>query len=183
MAQHPIEVAVVNATQVNKAPFREEIKQYVREFGSVALFRTYDLINTPNALIGGVFYRYDSLDLITADNGTTCVHDLSARRFKKQTLAVAGSTVFTASSVAGTNTITATTDGLLVPSVTPQYVMFTPANNITGPASITFDAWPTLNFNSPLGNALNSDEVVAGIPYMLRVTSTDIRIQFSGATW
>lgn len=83
MVAHPIEVAIANGAAVNKATVREEVKQYPREFGTVAAFRLSDLPNVPNALIAGALYRYDSTDTTSADNGATVVLDASSRRYKK----------------------------------------------------------------------------------------------------
>ena len=91
----------------------------------------------------------------------------------------------TASSVAGMpNAITAVSNGLTTPSATPQYVYLTPASNSTGAVAIVFDAFASLAVKTPLGAALDANNtLVANIPYLLRVTSTDIRIQSSGASW
>jgi hypothetical protein len=90
---------------------------------------------------------------------------------------VAGSTIFKASGVAGTNAITAATNGMAAPSATPQYLDFTPALDSTAAVSITLDAFGALSVKSPWGNALDADnKFKAAIPYLLRVTSTDIRI-------
>lgn len=183
MTQHPIETTVVNGAQVNKSTFREEIKQYPREFGTAAAFRLHGLPNTPNALIAGTLYKYDAADLTTPDNGTTCVLDASSRRFKRQAASVLGSTLFTASSVAGTNAVTCNTDGMATLSATPQLIWIVFVNNNTGAMTIGFDGAASVALKSPLGNALASDEVLAGPPYLLRVTATDARIMFSGATW
>lgn len=91
----------------------------------------------------------------------------------------------TASSVAGTaNAITAVSNGLTAPSATPQYVWLTPASNSTGAVAIVFDAFGSLAVKNPLGAALDANNtLIAGIPYLLRVTSAEIRIQSSGASW
>jgi hypothetical protein len=90
MPLHPIETTVIDTVNVVKDPFREELKQNPREFGSVATFRTYDLPNTPNALIAGRLYSYDASDVTTTDDGLNCVHDAASRRYKLKTTVVSG---------------------------------------------------------------------------------------------
>lgn len=82
MVSHPIRTILANSIDPNKALLRPEIEQYPREFTDVATFRTYDLPGVPNAIIAGRLWRFDALDLATADDGVSCVHDASARRYK-----------------------------------------------------------------------------------------------------
>jgi len=183
MPDHPIDAILATGVTVQKALLKLELKKYARDFVDATTFRTYDLPNVTIAVIGGQLYLFDPLDLATADNGTTCIHDASARRFKRQSAAVAGSTIFKASNVAGTNTITCDTDGLDTLSATSQFVRIKPANTVTGPATIAFDVQAAIALLSPTGAALANGEFIAAVPYILEVTSTDARILGSGATW
>lgn len=176
MTSHPIEAVLVNGITVNKAALREELKQNIRDFGTVANFRTYDLPNVPKAIIANSLYYFDSLDFVTADNGTTCVHDAMARRFKKVTLSVAGETLFRQTAIAGSaNALQVTTNGMAIPSATPQIVLITPSANNPGAATIVFDGGAVLPLLSNTGAALNADELLAR-PTFVSVTSTDTRI-------
>ena len=183
MAVHPIEGVVIDATNVVKDPFREEIKQLPREFGTAANFRTYDLPNTPNMLIAGKLFAYDAADVTTADDGVTCIHDAASRRFKIVPVVVAGYTVFEATVIAGTaDAIEATVPGMATLSATPQFIWVTPTANNTGAATIKFNGGAFVSLKSPMGVALAADEWISGVPYMIRATSTDARIR-TGASW
>lgn len=119
MPLHPIETIVIDAVTVVKDPFREELKQVPREFGTAAVFRTYDLPNTPNALIGGKLFSYDAADATTADDGVNCVHDAALRRFKLKTTVVSGAAAIaftdgdTARRVTVTNSLVSATSRIL----------------------------------------------------------------------
>ncbi len=91
MTTHPIDALIVDGAPVSKSAFRAELRNYVREFTSVANFRTYDLSSTPDVLIAGVVWKYDSTDFVTADDGVSCILDLSSRRYKKQSTGGGGS--------------------------------------------------------------------------------------------
>jgi len=83
MATHPLDAILATGVSVSKASFKTELKKYARDWDTVVLFRTYDLPEVLIAVVAGLLYKYDPLDLVTADNGTTCIHDSSARRFKR----------------------------------------------------------------------------------------------------
>jgi hypothetical protein len=91
----------------------------------------------------------------------------------------------TATSVAGTaNAITATSNGFTAPSATAQYGWITPGLNSTGAVTIAYDAFGALPLKTPSGAALDADNcLVAGIPYLVRFMTEEIRIQTSGASW
>ena len=176
MPLHPIEAVLVNAVTVNKATLREELKQNVRDFGSVANFRTYDLPNVPKAVINNSLYYFDATDFISADNGNSVVWDVMARRFKKVTLAVAGETLFRQTAIAGSaNALAITSNGLASLSATPQLILITPAANNTLAATIAYDGGAVLPLLSNIGNPLAADELIAR-PTLVSATSTDTRI-------
>lgn len=181
MADHPLDAILLTGSSVVKASLRSEIKKYARDFVDATTFRTYDLPGVTLAVIEGQLYLYDPLDLTTPDNGSTCIHDLSARRFKRQSASVAGSTLFTASSVAGINAVTANTDGMPSPSATKRYVIIVFANDNTGAMTIAFDGGAALDLEID-GAAIPSGTVIAGKRYLLEVTSTDVQIILSGLT-
>lgn len=184
MASHPIEAVLVNGVNVNKAALIAEIKAYVRDFGDAADFRLYSLDGVDTAIINDALYTYDPLDLVTADNGTTCVHDLDGRRFKLNTLSVAGETIFRATAVAGSaNAPELTTNGLDTLSATPQLILVVFVSNNSGAMTIKYDAQAAGDLKSPSGAALANGEVLAGRPYLISATSTESRIYLSGVTW
>lgn len=90
MPAHPLDAILANGVAVNKASTKSEVKKYSRDWGLAANFRTYDLPDTTIAVINGYLFIYDPADLTTADNGVSCVHDASARRFKRQESEVTG---------------------------------------------------------------------------------------------
>lgn len=176
MALHPLEAVLVNGVTVSKAALKEELKQNVRDFGSVVNFRTYDLPNVPKAIIANSLYYYDATDFTSADNGTTVVLDAMARRFKKVTLSVAGETIFRQTAIGGSaNALTITSNGLAALSATPQLIIITPTAPNTGPATIAYDGGAVLSLKSNTGAALAADELLAR-PTIISVTSTDSRI-------
>lgn len=183
MTAHPLDAIFVTGSAVNKALVKAELKKYARDFVDATTFRTYDLPGVSIAVIAGQLFLYDAADLVTADNGATCILDASSRRFKRQSAAVAGSTIFTASSVSGTNTITCASNGMAAYSATVQFLYIKLANTISGAATIAIDALGTLDFKSPTGAALATGEAVAGVPMLLAITSTDARIVATGLTW
>lgn len=173
MPLHPIETVVIDAVTVVKDPFREELKQVPREFGTAAVFRTYDLPNTPNALIGGKVFTYDAADVSTPDNGVTCVHDTASRRFKVQSVVVAGNTVFLATAVGGgPNAVTATAAGMAALSATPQLVLIKPVALNTGAMTIAWNGGSAIAAVSPGGAALAADEFDPARYYFILVTAT-----------
>lgn len=180
---HPIDAILATGVSVSKALLKAEMKKLARDWVDATTFRTYDLPGVAIAVIAGQLYLYDSTDLVTADNGTTCIFDASSRRFKRQSAAVAGSTIFTASAVSGTNAITCTSDGMAALSATVQFLYIKLANTITVSATLTIDAFATLALKSPAGVALADGEAVAGVPMLLAITSTDARIVATGMTW
>lgn len=74
-------------------------------------------------------------------------------------------------SVAGTNTIT----GSLTPDIgsysAGMWVIFTPANTITGAATLNIDSLGALDIQKANGDALVSGDLVAGIPALLVLDS------------
>lgn len=185
MALHPLEQIIISGLPVDKAALKAELKKVAREFDTVAAVRTYDLTGVANILIGGAIWYFDPLDLASADDGVTVIIDFALHRFKPKATGGGGTVqIPTASSVAGTNAITATSNGLTTPSAVAQYVWLTPVNSSTGAVAIIFDAFGSLAVKTPLGAALDANNtLVAGIPYLLRVTNAEIRIQSSGASW
>lgn len=181
MPDHPIDAILTTGVQVVKASLRAELKKYARDFVDAATFNTYDLPGVTLAVIEGQLYLYDPTDLTTPDNGTTCILDASSRRFKRQSAATAGATLFRASSVAGTNTVTASTDGMPSPSATPRLVLIEFANDNSGAMTIAFDGGAALDLEID-GGAIPTGTVLAGKSYVLEVTSTDVQIILSGAS-
>lgn len=177
MTAHPIHAVFVDGTPVSKDDAREEVKQYPREFLTATAVRTYDLDNTPNVLIAGKLFAYDSTDTTTADDGVFCVHDLTHRRFKIIPASVVGSTAFIASAIAGTaNSIDATVPGLSALSSTPQFVWVTPALNNTTTAQIKFNGGSYVPLVRDDGTALSANDVVADHKLLLAATSTSAQI-------
>ena len=176
MPDHPLDAIFVTGTQVNKALVKTELKKYARDFVDAVTFRTYDLPGVPIAVIAGQLYLYDAADLITADNGTTCILDASSRRFKRQSAAVAGSTMFLQTALAGTvNALQVTTDAMATLSATRQFIWILPSGNNTLAVTIAFDGAAAVDLKSNVGSALAADELQAR-PTLLAVTSTDARI-------
>lgn len=163
MAIHPIETVIVDANNVDKEPFREEMKQYPREFTDAATFNTFDLPNTPNALIGGVLFAFDPADVTTPDNGVSCIHDAAARRFKRAVILLP-STRYIGIAVAGTAQAIEITTSEAISSIEEfSTVLWTPAANITGPdPTAEVDTVPPLPIKSPTGAALAADEIFVG---------------------
>ena len=184
MVDHPIVSVLVDGSNVNKGAFRDAMKKAVFAYGEAADFRLYSLPDVTSAIINDDLYRYDPLDLVTADNGTTCIHDADGRRFKKNTLAVAGETLFRGTYSAGVATAPEfTTNGLAILSSTPQLVLVVFNADSTGAMTVKFDAQSAVSLKSPGGSAIASGEGLAGRPYLLSVTSTEARIYMSGVTW
>lgn len=180
MPDHPLNAILVDGLQPNKAALRDELKRYARDFEDAATFNTYDLPGVTLAVIDGQLFLYDPLDLTSPDNGTTTILDASSRRFKRQSAAIAGSAIFRASAVAGTNSITFTTDGMPVASATRRLVLLYPVNTITGPATVAADGAAAVPLLSPTGNALATGEVVDDFPYLISMNNVDARIVASG---
>lgn len=182
---HPIEAVIVNGASVDKAVLRAELKKYARDYGTAVAFRLLSLSGVEAAVIADKLYYYDAADLSTADNGTTCIHDVDGRRFKQATVSatVAGATVFEASSVSGTDTVTCTTDDMPSPSSTASWLMVVFANTNTGAMTINPDGAGAIALKDRAGGALGAGAVIAAVPYLVRVTSTECRIYLSGATW
>lgn len=184
MTLHPIETILVNGVSVNKGALRDYAKRLVYDFGDAADFRTYSLAGVETAIIEDALYTYDASDLVSADNGTTCIHDLDGRRFKLNTLSVAGETIFRATAVGGTaNDPEITTNGLATLSATPQLILVVFASSNSGAMTIKWDAQAAQALKSPGGSALASGEVLAGRPYLISVTSAEARIYMTGVTW
>lgn len=182
--QHPITEVLVNGVSVNKGAFRDAMKKAVMDYGDSADFRLYSLPGVESAIINDALYRFDPDDLVTADNGTTCVHDADGRRFKLITLTVAGETIFRGTVTGGTaNAPEITTNGLDTLSATPQLILVVFSQSNTGAMQIKYDAQALGALKSPSGAALANGEVLAGRPYLLSVTSTESRIYLSGVTW
>jgi hypothetical protein len=181
MPDHPLEAILTTGLDVNKAALKAELKNYARDWLDVVTFRTYDLPGVIIAVIDGQLYEYDPLDLITADNGTTCIHDASARRFKRQSAATAGSTLFRASAVAGTNAVTADTDGMPALSATPRLLLIEFANDNTGAMTIALDGGAAVAIQIH-GAAIPTGTIIANIPYVLEVTSTSAQVILPGLT-
>ena len=162
MAVHPIEAVVIDNVEVDKEPFREEIRQYLREFLTAVNFRTYDLPNTPNALIDGVLFSYDAADLTTADNGVSCVHDASARRFKTVPVSIP-SNRYIGITVGGTaQAITIATSQALSSITQYSTVLWKAAANITGAnPTAAVDTVSALPIKSPTGGSLAAYEIHA----------------------
>ena len=182
---HPADAVYVNGVAVSKAAVRTLIRSLPYDFVTAANLRTYDLDNTTDCLISGVIYRYDSTDLVTADDGVTCIVDLGGRRWKRITLTVAGETIFRQQSFqAGStaNAIKITTNGISILSATPQLCLIIPNANNTTAATIQFDAQAAVAIQRWNGNALQADEAVNGVPLLLNVTNTAATIYASGLT-
>jgi hypothetical protein len=184
MVDHPIVSVLVDGSNVNKGAFRDAMKKAVFAYGNAAAFRLYSLPDVTSAIIADDLYRYDPLDLVTADNGTTCIHDADGRRFKLNTLSVAGETIFRATAVGGTaNDPEITTNGLATLSATPQLILVVFASSNSGAMTIKWDAQAAQALKSPGGSALANGEVLAGRPYLISVTSAEARIYMTGVTW
>lgn len=185
MAVHPIEAVIIDGVDVDKDLTREELRQYPREFGTAAVLRTFDLPNTPNVIIAGKNFSYDSADTTTPDDGVTCIHDAAHRRFKIVPVTILGSTMFIASAVAGTATsLDVTVIGMSSLSASPQFVWVTPNVNITGPAQIAFNGSVSyVPIVRDSGATLAADDMLAGRKYLLAVTSTSAQIWASSATF
>ncbi len=187
MTTHPIDALIIDGVNVSKSAFRNELRQYVREFTSVANFRTYDLSNTPDVLIAGVVWKYDSTDFTTADDGTTCILDLSSRRFKKISGSggsITGETLFRATAIGGSaNALTITSNGMGALSATPKLILVIPTSTNTLAVSAVIDGASSIPIVAPSGAALAAGEWLAGVPYLLSVTSTAATIFMSGAQW
>lgn len=181
MPNHPIDAILVTGLQPNKAALRSEIKNYARDWLDVATFRTYDLPGVIIAVINGQLYEYDPLDLTTPDNGTTTIHDASSRRFKRQSAVVAGSTLFTASGVAGTNAVTATTDGMPALSATKRLLRIRFINGNTSAMTLALDGGAVIPIRIH-GAAIPTGTIIANILYELEVTSTAAEVILSGLT-
>lgn len=184
MVDHPISAVLVDGVAVNKGALRDYIKNLVYDFGDSDDFRTFSVAGVNTAIINDALYTYDPDDLVTADNGTTCVHDADGRRFKLNTLTVAGETIFRSTAVAGTaNAPEFTTNGIGTLSSTPQFILVVFGSNNSGAMTVKFDAQSAVALKSPSGAALADGEVLAGRPYLLSATSTEVRIYMSGVTW
>lgn len=184
MVDHPIASVLIDGSPVNKGAFRDAMKMATFDYGDAADFRLYSLPGVNSAIINDELFRYDAADLVTADNGTTCIHDADGRRFKVNTLSVAGETIFRATYSTGTaNAQQFTTNGLDTLSATPQLVFVVFNADPTGATQVKFDAQSFIDLKSPGGAAIGNGEVLAGRPYLLSVTSTEARIYTSGVTW
>lgn len=94
---------------------------------------------------------------------------------------VAGNTIFFATSVAGTNDVTANTAGMPTPSATPSIVWIEFANDNTDAMTITFNGGSTLDLEVG-GAPIPPGTIIAGKAYLLLVTSTNAQIKLSGLT-
>lgn len=74
-------------------------------------------------------------------------------------------------SVAGTNTITGSMTPDLGSYSAGMWVVFTPANTITGAATLNIDSLGALDIQKANGDALVSGDLVAGIPALLVLDS------------
>lgn len=74
-------------------------------------------------------------------------------------------------SVAGTNTITGSLTPDLASYSAGMMVIFTPANTITGAATLNIDSLGALDIQKANGDALVSGDLVAGIPALLLLDS------------
>lgn len=182
---HPIDSVIVNGVSVDKAALRAEIKKYTRDYGNAAAFRLLSLAGVESAIITDKLYYFDAADLSTADDGSACIHDADGRRFKQATVSAtgAGATVYEASSVSGTDTVTCVTDDMPAPSSTATWLMIVFANTNTGAMTLNPDAAGAIGLKDRAGGALAAGAVIAAVPYLIRVTSTECRIYLSGATW
>lgn len=184
MPAHPIESAIINGVSVNKGALRDAMKMAVFDYGDAADFRLYSLPGVESAIINDALFKFDAADLVTADNGTTCIHDADGRRFKLITVTVAGETIFRGSVTGGSaNAPELTTNGLDTLSATPQLILVVFTNSNTGAMQIKYDAQAIGDLKSPSGAALADGEVLAGRPYLISATSTESRIYLSGVTW
>lgn len=184
MPGHPLDDILVDGVSVDKGAFRTELKNYIRNFGTAAEFRPFNLPGIKNAVIDNAVWYFDPLDLVSADNGTTVIVEAGGRRFKKVVLSVAGETIFRQTAIAGTaNAPVITTNGLATLTATPQFVMVTFASDNSTAMTIQFDAQSAVALKSPSGAALAAGEAMGGRPYLLSVTSSEARIYMSGVTW
>jgi hypothetical protein len=71
------------------------------------------------------------------------------------------------SSVAGTNTITASLSPALDAYSAGMMVVLTPANTSTGAATLNIDSLGALDILKPTGGALAAGELITGIPHLL----------------
>lgn len=186
MGTHPIDAVFPNGVAVSKAAVRAILRRYIYEFDDFVSARTYDLDNTPLIAIAGANFKYDSADFTTADDGATCMVDLSGRRFKKITISVAGETFFRTTGVQGGSTGThykVTTTGVPTLSATPVLVLWIPdVNNLGGTQDIKFDAQTAVSLKRWTGNDPAADDILAAAPVILSVTSTVATIFLSGQT-
>ncbi|MEP6827909.1 MAG: hypothetical protein ABJA10_07525 [Aestuariivirga sp.] len=185
MSGNPIDAVYVNGNPVSKSAVRAWARKTLYDFDTAANFRTYDLDNTSNVLIAGVLFHYDSTDFVTADDGVSCVVDLSGRRFKKVSLTVAGETLFRQQSVQAGSTAAhykINTNGVPTLSAVPVLVLFIPdLNSLGGATDIKLDAQTAISIKRWNNADPAVDDLIAGVPYVLSVTSTQATIFLSGA--
>jgi hypothetical protein len=127
MADHPLESVLVNAQDVNKGALKIDLKKFTYDSGTVVQFRTYSLPGVTTAIAGSKFWYYDVADLVTADDGLTCIHDADGRRFKNALGYVLGQFPFPATQnpSADPNTLDDYEEGTWTPAIT-----FATAGNI-----------------------------------------------------
>ena len=185
MGNHPIDAVFVNGSPVSKAAVRSAIRNVIWNFADAPTLRLFDLDNTPLVAVNAVSFKYDSTDLSTADDGVTCIIDLAGRRFKKITLTVAGETIYRQQSMqAGTTAAhyKINTNGAPILSATPFLLIFVPDVNSTGACDLQLDAQAAVAISRSNNAAIAADDLIAGVPYLLSVTSAQITIYASGAT-
>lgn len=185
MGTHPIDAIFTNGVAVSKAAIRAFMRRLAYNFDDFATARTYDLDNTAIIAIAGFIFAYDNADFVTADNGTTCMVDAGGRRFKKQTVSVAGKTIFSQVTIAGGSTAThykITTDGVPVLSATPILLLTTlDLNNLGGACDLQLDAQAAISIKRYDNTDPTADEILGGAEILWIITSTKAVIAFNGA--
>jgi hypothetical protein len=82
MTAHPIDLIVVDGQHVPKPAFRNEIKQYLREFGTESAVQNYELAGTAIIVVSGTNYVYDPTDTTTVHDGRDVLVSQDGRRYK-----------------------------------------------------------------------------------------------------
>lgn len=166
MTLHPIETILVNGVSVNKGALRDYAKRLVYDFGDAGDFH-YSLAGVETAIIEDALYTYDASDLVSADNGTTCIYDLDERRFRAQhAVCCRRGGVFRATAqVGGLRPMIRRSPPMGWPrSRQPQLILVVFASSNSGAMTIKWDAQAAQALKSPGGSALANGEVLAGRP-------------------
>lgn len=185
MGINPVDAVYVNGVAVSKAAVRAYSRRLIYDFTAVADVQGGDIDGVNTLSINSVLYSYDSLDLVTADDGVNVIVDLAGRRFKKVTTPLNGNAFFRQTALAGTaNALQVTLDGVLAAySSTPQYALITPSVANGGPVTVKFGAFGIISLLAPDGSALADSQLIAGRALFVEITTTQAKILMTGATW